>query len=618
MSEGGSGGPGSRLRRWAAIVALILLTSGVTVLALELSTARAFGWGMRAQLGRLELDTLALGTAVVALLVAGLFGLTGRLRRGIPLAAMAAMLVVAVNHVKIRFRSEPLYPSDVAFLRDAHLLVDSVGLGAVLGLVGTVLGVGAVTWLAVVGLGRLLRVPPAPRREVPRWVRWARIVAVTAAVGVVLLAAGFSGERSVLRAAFDRAGADWVTFSQNENFRRNGFLAGFLYNMPAVPMAQPEGYGPAAVKEVLQRYEAKARAINEARDPESFADTNVVVILGESFIDPLRLQGLTLAEDPLPYTRELMSGGSVSGTLHSVGFGGGTANVEFEVLTGMATRNLAHTVPPYQGLVVQTDHFPSILDRFGATHRTLGIHPFMADFYRRADAYRSFGFDEAKFLHGMRSTWKVSEDGYTADGAAYEELLTDLAATEEPVFANLITMQNHAAYADLYPDPIRVLGPAAATRSPGLSDYLRGLKHSDDALADLLAGLEALDEPTVVLFYGDHAPPSVVPDSLWDAQASDTARWETPWFVWSSEGIDAWQHEGLLSPTHLWNQLLGAVDAPVTPWDALLMDLELEAAQLGGRPGDHSQAEQDYTLLQYDMAVGAGHGTATAFSVPAP
>ena len=69
--------------------------------------------------------------------MAGLFGLTGRLRRGIPLAAMAAMLVVAVNHVKIRFRSEPLYPSDVAFLRDAHLLVDSVGPGAVLGLVGT-------------------------------------------------------------------------------------------------------------------------------------------------------------------------------------------------------------------------------------------------------------------------------------------------------------------------------------------------------------------------------------------------------------------------------------------------------------------------------------------------
>lgn len=42
---------------------------------------------------------------------------------------MAAMLVVAVNHVKIRFRSEPLYPSDVAFLRDAHLLVMAVGAG---------------------------------------------------------------------------------------------------------------------------------------------------------------------------------------------------------------------------------------------------------------------------------------------------------------------------------------------------------------------------------------------------------------------------------------------------------------------------------------------------------
>ncbi len=618
MSEGGSDGRGASLRRWAGIIALIGLTSGVTVLALEATTARAFGWGMRNQLGRLDWDTLALGTGVVAILVAGLFGLTGRLRWGIPLAAMTGVLLVAVNYVKIRFRSEPLYPSDFAYVKEAGLLVDSVGIEAAVALGAVVLLVGVVTWLAVVALGKLLRVPPAAARtNRPRWVRWARATAVTASIVVVLLSAGFSGERSVLRTAFDRAGAQWVTWSQNENFRLNGFLAGFLYNMPTAPMQEPDGYSRAAVDEVVARWAEEARRLNATRDAGALTDTNVVIILGESFMDPTRLDGLEMAEDPLPFTRGL-GDSTVSGTLRSVAFGGGTANVEFEVLTGMATSHFKQTQPPYQGLVSSAETFPSVLGRFEETHTTLGIHPFVPDFYRRGDAYRSLGLTDARFRDDMASTWKVSENGYVADGAAYEELVGALRASTEPVFAQVVTMQNHAGYAGLYPDPIPVLAPASATDSWGLSDYLRGLRHADEALETLLADLAALDEDTVVLFYGDHAPPSVIPDDVWDAQASDTARFETPWFVWSSAGVDPWRHEGLLSPTLLWNQVLGALDAPLTPWDALLMELERESAQLGGPGGDPSPAQRDHLLLQYDLAVGAGYAEESALTVPAP
>ena len=100
----------ARLRRWLAIGFMVAACSAAIVLAVEATTALAYGWSEREYLARRGPDTLLLSTGLVAVLVAGLFGLTGRLRWAIPLAAMAGVLVVAVNMVKVRFRGEPLYP----------------------------------------------------------------------------------------------------------------------------------------------------------------------------------------------------------------------------------------------------------------------------------------------------------------------------------------------------------------------------------------------------------------------------------------------------------------------------------------------------------------------------
>lgn len=420
---------------------------------------------------------------------------------------MAGVLVVAVNMVKVRFRGEPLYPSDFGYVGEAELLISSVGVWTALAALGALVLVGVGAWAGVLLLGRLLRIPPAAGTDVPRWVWALRAGAVLAAVGTCVLVAGFHDQGNVVKRVYERAGAGWINWSQNENYRVNGFVGGFLYNMPAAPMARPEGYSREAVLEVAGRYVDKARAINEHRDADALTDTNIVIILGESFIDPLRLEGLELGEDPIPFTRDLLDR-TMSGTLRTTVFGGGTASVEFEVLTGMSTRLLSRTLPPYQALVASAERFPSLLERFNETWTTIGVHPFVADFYRRADAYRALGFDESRFIDQMRTDTRLSEAGYIADSATYADLLDDLRTHEDPVLAQVITMQNHAGYAGLYPDPIPVLEPASARDSWGLSDYLRGLSHADAALADLLAGLEALDEETVVLFYGDHARPA--------------------------------------------------------------------------------------------------------------
>ncbi len=108
-----------------------------------------------------------------------------------------------------------------------------------------------------------------------------------------------------------------------------------LYNLPATAMDEPEGYSPEAMGGSWSPGTAPRPAINANRDPAALADTNIVLVLGESVTDPTILAGVEPSEDPLPFLRELMSR-NTSGDLLVSGYGGGTANVEFEALTGLA------------------------------------------------------------------------------------------------------------------------------------------------------------------------------------------------------------------------------------------------------------------------------------------
>lgn len=625
MSEGGAGGRLPRARRWSTIVALLTFTALSIAVGLEATTLMAFEAELKPPLQRYAMARLVLPTFVIGVLLLGLFGLLGSLRRAVPLGWMAGFLLIVVNHLKIQARAEPLYPSDFMFVGEAELLISSVGVQSTVLALAAVLGVGVIAWVVVVGVGRLLRIPSAGTTDDHRWVRAFRGGSVLVAAALVAGIVSFNADDNPLKASFEGAGAEWISWSQRENYLTNGFFSGFLYNMPSVPMRAPVGYGREAVMEAVARNTEKAREINQMRHRTALDDTNIIIILGESFIDPLALDGLELAEDPIPFIRDLKSR-TLSGSMRSVAFGGGTANIEFEVLTGMAMSNFSNPLPPFQGLVANAERFPSVLTRLKETHTTLGIHPYFADFYRRADSYRSLGFDTAKFQDEMSSTWRISpaEYAHASDAAAYAELMDDLRAHDEPVFANVVTMQNHAGYHALYPDPIPVLEPASARESPDLGQYLRGLRHADTAMETLLAELASLDEPTVVLFYGDHAPSGVIPDDVWDSQPNPDARYRTPWFVWSTEGVHTTEDEDLPGPLHLWNQLLRAIAAPVTPWDALLLELAsvsavdegLASTQADGCTSGQHLVECEHLLLQYDMAVGAGHGTDTLLTVP--
>jgi len=299
-------------------------------------------------------------------------------------------------------------------------------------------------------------------------------------------------------------------------------------------------------------------------------------------------------------------------------FGGGTANMEFETLTGMSlSQFLPQMNTPYQQLVTETPTFPSVvgyLTQLG--HRPIGIHPYMTAMYKRYAVYPTLGFESFVSEADMAETERIGKDAFISDSSAFDEVLDRLEESDEPALVNLVTMQNHYPMADKYDDPVPVEGVTGEVADQ-LSHYLRGLELTDAALEEFLARLRRSDEKTAVVFYGDHAPAFWTGD-VYDENGEDAFR-RTPYFMWTNFERLPDASSALTSPIYFLPTLLDDLGAPLPPYYALLTELQQEIGAMeqgeyylpdGTRVGEDELSDRarellhDYRLVQYDLAVG--------------
>lgn len=577
------------------------------------------------------LGLFVLGSLVLWALVGLVHAVVGRLKVTVALVATATALVAAANFEKVRLRHEPIYPSDSAFLGNIGFLGDVVGLRAVVLLVLCVFLVGGAGFAATAAVLRRLhdRQRSAHPHEVGRRAR----VALRLATGSLCLAAlgylsQFNDPGNDVRRAYEAMGAYWRPYSQERNYLGNGFVGGFLYNMHVPAMARPRGYSAAEMARVVARYRRTAERINRTRELHALDDVNVVMILSESFTDPEALRGVHLRADPIPYTRRLQAS-TTSGRMLAAQVGGGTANMEFEALTGMSVSQFAPQLGvPYQMLVPEYDTFPSTVGWFERNgHRTLAIHPFTTEMYRRREVYRVFGFDDFVWDAKMHHRAVVQHNRYISDSAAFDEVRGSIDSEDTPLFVNLVTMQNHLPYEGNYDDAQPVTGPAGNVM-PEITQYVRGLTYTDQALKHFIDELSHSDEKTVVVFYGDHLP-GVYPESVFEGN-SDRAVLETPFFVWANFPGPT-EKQPTTSPIYFMDLLLERAGAAVPPYYALLHEMRQEIAAMDGgimvgssdgmlAPGQMSARAarllRDYRLVQYDLSVGRRYSARAMFEVP--
>jgi hypothetical protein len=398
--------------------ALLALTCNALLEAVLLLSVDGYPWRFKTPAYPLM---FLLGTGVIWLVVGLVHAVVGRFALTAAVTVTAATAVAVADHAKVRFRQEPLLPSDAEFAGNLGFMVDMVGAGFALAVLLGAVAVCGGTYVAARSLGRRVSLE-AGRALAGRSRALLRLASAAVCLLSLTYLAGFNTPGNAARLAFDSLGAHWRPWSQQRNYLGNGFVGGFLYNLDIPPAAPPPGYGRGAMDRIVERYSDAAAAINRGRHG-SLADVNVVMVLSESFTDPLALDGVHVEEDPIPFTRSLMTR-TTSGRMLAEGLGGGTANMEFEALTGMSMSQLPPQVrSPYQMLVPEFDSFPSAVRWFEqAGHRSVALHPYTTEMYRRRDVYRAFGFDEFRYAATMRHTARSGHDGYISDAAAFAEL----------------------------------------------------------------------------------------------------------------------------------------------------------------------------------------------------
>ncbi|WP_244616120.1 LTA synthase family protein [Rhizobium sp. RU20A] len=553
---------------------------------------------------------------IFALMFLALDAAFGRAHYAVLILAPLALLPALISKQKQIYLSDPLYPTDFLFGRQIMELMPVL----VRDRPWTALGIAVGIVVAVVALACLL---VFAWRRFPRLARRQRIG--RALVAVPLLA-GFVhimdfNQFSWLR---DRLNIIPIMWDQTENYRHNGFTMAFALNLPMANVSAPAGY--------------MGDAINAIEAPIVPAGTthrgkpDVIVVMSESLFDPTRLPNVTFSADPMPTMRAMQSGNVMSPE-----FGGMTANVEFEALTGFSNAFLPYGSIPYQQYI--RDPIPSMATFFkGEGYVSRAIHPFQSWFWNRSAVYKAFGFDTFRSEEKLPAMTKRGI--FTSDEALTKEIIRQADQMEDPFFFFTVTLQGHGPYEpNRYAEnTIKVEGDLPAADRQVLETYTQGVKEADDSLKLLMDWAKDRDRETIIVLFGDHLPPlNTVYTSTGFMPGVTAARkgpldemkrtHETPLIVWSSKTGPV-RDLGTVSPAFISYQTLkaGGFEHPYYTgflgrvFDEhrivdrfMLVNETDEVVADWARQKVIPDTVRDYRFLQHDMMFGKRYGTERFF-----
>ncbi len=293
-------------------------------------------------------------------------------------------------------------------------------------------------------------------------------------------------------------------------YNNYGFVYCFSSSMLDTGIKKPSGYGEEKTQEILSQ-------LPETNNTEDMIKPDIVLIQMESFLDPKTIRDMTFSDDPAPihtYLRENFS----TGYLSVPSFGGGTANTEFEVLTGINLDNFGPGEYPYKTIMLEetSESIAYNLKENGYTAHA--IHNHTGNFYDRDKVYPRMGFDSfqsKEYMYGFETT----PYGWCKDKVLTEEIMTALTYTDEengvteenPRFVWTVSVQGHGAFpSEPIPGSDNVIKIESDKFSSeelcALEYYINQVWEMDMFLGSLISALENRDRPTLVIAYGDHLP----------------------------------------------------------------------------------------------------------------
>lgn len=344
----------------------------------------------------------------------------------------------------------------------------------------------------------------------------ASIIAVTLAFNILLSGGQLSGNFKNL----------------NDAYEDYGFIYCFSCSVFDTGIDRPLDYSGEKVDTILEKIRSE-----ETLEPE--VKPNIIFLQLESFFDVNNVVSLKYNTDPVPnFTR--LKKEYPHGFLEVPYIGSGTANVEFEIMTGMSLDYFGPGEYPYKTVLQNTACESIAFNLKELGYNAHAIHNHKGTFYDRAHVFSNLGYDTFTSLEFMQDA-VYNPIGWAKDEMVTDEILSCLDSTDGRDFIYAITVQSHGVYS---PEPlenvdyvfdVEVKDPTTSVDEIGFEYYLTQINEVDAFVGELLAELSGIEEETVVVIYGDHLPYF----ELRDDETVNANVYQTEYVIWSNYGLEA-------------------------------------------------------------------------------
>ena len=318
-----------------------------------------------------------------------------------------------------------------------------------------------------------------------------------------------------------------------QGYENYGFIYGFSSSVVDRGMRKPDDYTEKHVAEITDKIESSKQETTVTKKDAP----NIICVLLESFCDPDEIKFLHYNDDPIPTFHELEKN-YTTGYLTVPVVGAGTANSEFEVLTGMSMQYFGTGEYPYKTILKKTDCESTAADLASIGYGTHAVHNNGGNFYSRVNAFSMMGFDTFTSKELMNIQTYTPNGSWATDDVLVDETIKTLDSTpDQPDFTYTITVGTHGDYPkeQVIENPKYIANGSFDQETKNQwTYYINQLNEVDTFMSDLIKKVNERDEDTVIVFFGDHLPTMGLQDS--DMRSGDI--YKTKYVTWNNMGLE--------------------------------------------------------------------------------
>jgi len=502
---------------------------------------------------------LLLNVIIVSMVVVLICIVTNKIKASIIGAAIITSLFGAVNYYVYNFRGVSIVASDVfstetaaSVAKDYHLFLDS-----------NIFFLLIATLLIITAAWKLRDFPVLPSFKL----RIPAIIGYGVVCGIFLQVFVLSGQLASW-------GINIKLYRPYEAYKKYGSLVSVVRTIGYIMVEEPEGYSVEQIQQIADSY---------STDTGTGQTPNLIVIMDEAFSDLQTINEFPISEDYMPFIRSL-SENTIKGNAYVSIFGGNTANSEFEFLTNNSMGLLPANTVPYQLFI--KDKFPSIVYSLESQNYAgnIGLHPYKPNGFNRASVYPMLGFQDFITLESFNQDNKLR--GKVTDETDFDKIIEEYekskSTSSQPFFVFNVTMQNHGGYSSDDPNfqqKIQILDDYYY--DDYTQNYLSLIKYTDEAVEQLITYFEQVDEPTVIIFFGDHRPGLRQEwyEKLFGKSENEMtseelmAKYEVPFFAWANYDIPE-ENVDKISMNYLSAYLFDKLGLQLTKYQQYVLDVQ--------------------------------------------